>query len=245
MNSDQIWSIVGKALALIGGVVGVIKIVESITSPRGKLLATVQRVPFVQPDAPLKEPPSYLNVTPQQINDVKRYLIDDDFRFMWIVSIRNLGKKPCDQVKLLLPDAELACISREGKTQEYRKLVHGVISLDTLGPAEVIELFAWADSSWISIDKVRLSHSSGMGKVLIKLPASRFFSDFEDYLRLGKLPLTFFLGACLAGLVVGRFLVSRLDRPKDGPHQQVQITNTGLSSNSPPNNPGAIGGLTN
>jgi hypothetical protein len=147
MSSDQIWSLIGKFLAIIGGIAALIKIIEWISSPRQKLIASVESVPFELPE------PSSSKLS--------------GFHSMWIISMRNKGKKPCDGISLVLPNAELARISRVGAVVEYRKLTDGAISLGSLNPSESVALRAWA--SWgFNADnptKVRLSHNAGIGTI--------------------------------------------------------------------------------
>jgi hypothetical protein len=217
MNGDEIWSFTGKALAIIGGVVGVIKIIEWYTSPKGKLTAIVENVPFELPE-------------------IKKSALDNFSRnrAMWIVVVSNNGSKSCAETALTLPDTSVAIIQRAGADKELRQLKDGIIELGIIKPKEKINVFAW--SSWpADFDKVSLSHAAGLGKVLARASAPKFIHDIEAVVKFFK-PMMFWavLGGLVGGLIAGggfNFLNQNL---KNG--NKSDVTNlTPLISSQPTN----------
>src|ERR1043166_4732351 len=164
MSKDQIWTYILKLLAVVGGILSVIKIIEWFTSPRAKLTASIQVVPFERPEAPK--------------NNEDQFQID---QYMWVVVVSNSGKKPCEGTCLVLPDVTTAKINRVGSSPEYKSLMHGVIELGTIKPREKIEIRgwtrAWNSYAWRHFDQVQLSYNSGLGRILPRADAPKFCRD--------------------------------------------------------------------
>ncbi|HEY2328260.1 MAG TPA: hypothetical protein VGI63_00405 [Verrucomicrobiae bacterium] len=188
MSGDEIWSIVGKILAFVGGIAALIKIVEWFSSPQHKLTTSVEAVPFELP-----ERKNYSNKL-------------SDFASMWIISVANNGKKPCDEITLVLPHAAIARISyRLGTSEEYRELTHGVINLGSLNPSDWISIRAWSPSrvTVYQLADVRISHNAGVGKIRPRATASKYLHDFEENFPLySKLIFGSAVGVLIAFLVI-------------------------------------------
>lgn len=188
MNSDQFWSVIGKILALVGGIAAFIKIIEWVSSPRQKLVASVESVPFELPESK---------------GVLEKFTA---FHSMWIVKIQNNGTKSCEGVNLVLPNAAMVCISRAGVADEYRKLTDGVISLGTLNPLDVIHLKAWSGFGLYSSDptEAKLAHNAGVGVIRARASAPKIFHDLEFFLPVFK----FIAIGCVVGLLAAYFIGS-------------------------------------
>jgi len=205
MNNEQLWSAVGKILAIIGGIVGVIKIVEWFTSPKGKLTASVQIVPFVLPSAFGTDKLS-------------------DYRQMWIAVVRNAGSKPCEGVTLMMPNAVIARIARAGSDTEHRKLKDGVIELGAIKPKEELTINAWIQWGFSDFGDVRLSYTSGVGKILPRADAPKFCHDIERMFPTFFSLVPFLLIAVVFGLVTP-VLVERIkSKPNIAPQTNAPVT---------------------
>jgi hypothetical protein len=176
MSNDQLWSVIGKFLAIIAGVTGVIKIIEWLTSPKGKLTASIQIVPFVLPDSPKDN--------------------QDFLRCMWVAVVRNPGSKRCEEALFIIPEAERARIDRAGSDIQYRQLKDGIIELGTINPKEKITIYGWGRSLFRDFENVRLSSSSGIGKVLPRADAPKFCHDIEK-------TFPYFLKGFLTSILIG------------------------------------------
>lgn len=211
MNNDQLWSGIGKILTVIGGIVGVIKIIEWFTSPKGKLTASVQKVPFMLP-APPKESLSSI----------------DRFNSLWVVVLRNSGGKSCEGAKIILPNSSIANIKRAGVDDEFRNLKDGVIELGTINPKEEIRIYAWIGWGFGGLEEVRLSYTSGVGKILPRADAPKFCHDIEMILPSSlKMILVGIVGGAIFGVLVHS--IEWISKPAI-PSQ----ANTSISTNSSP-----------
>jgi hypothetical protein len=220
MSSDQIWSFIGKILAVVGGIAAFIKIIEWVSSPRHKLVAIVQNVLYYP--RPIANKPREENYGREPS--------------MWTVSVHNRGKKPCEETTLVLPGAQLVCISREGASEENRELKHGVIALGVINPMETIKINAWGGWWRPGWGDIRLSHNSGIGKLRILLPTGKFFHDVEAILRLDKYLTLFMVTSflCFFGLLIFG-IVQRLERSAKPENSNSHVTNA-VPFNSLPSN---------
>jgi hypothetical protein len=215
MTSDQVWSIVGKILAPLGGVAGIFAIYERIFSPKGKLHATVSRTRFLLPKivndqyanaaklrwaSTLDEAFTGANIAKYDVTReqatrctslIQHYFLDKipselpyeltRSQSLSTVAVTNGGRKPCDDVRVTIPNAVAVLIVRPGAADEYR-MIKQMVSLDTLIPKETVTITAWCGWS-VNLDEVRISHSEGDGKVKELLLTPKFWNWMSKNFR--------------------------------------------------------------
>jgi hypothetical protein len=212
MNNDHLWSAIGKILAIIGGIAGIIKIIESFTSPKGKLTASVQSVPFILPTPP-KDKLSSIG----------------GFKSLWVAVLRNSGSKSCEGAMIILPDSSIAKIDRAGLDIEFRNLKDGVIELGTIKPKEEIRIYAWNAWGHGDLAEVRLSYASGVGKIFPRADAPKFCHDIET-------TLPYFWSMISVGIVGGAIglvlvlCVEWIKKPTILPQANTSITTNSSST---------------
>lgn len=92
----------------------------------------------------------------------------------WI-SVKNDGNKAVSEVRLIVPNTEIATISRAG-IDEYLQPTGDLIKLGNIQPQESIDVIIWTTirPSRFHTSSIQLTHETGLGKVLVRANARPF-----------------------------------------------------------------------
>ena len=151
--------------AVITSIVGLITIGGWLTAPGTKLVAEVQYSDF-------RWPPGFEN---PELPGMGR--IDG----IWFIRLRNDGSLTTATVTLTLPpDVMFARVTKRGATSENLRFQE-VIAIGDLQPQQEASIVVWTYSSPSprSAESIRVSHSAGIGAVVIRTPVNPFWVWME------------------------------------------------------------------
>jgi len=126
----------------------------------------------------------------------------------WRGTIANSSKERVTFVQLYLSGAKYALVKRDDNSKAAQS-IENLISIGDLRPGETVEVSIWSNSSFrfLSSRDVRLTHSSGIGKVIIPRSVTGFPAWIDKYDFVFYLILWVIFG----GLIVP-FTVERLQK---------------------------------
>src|SRR5712692_3322049 len=167
----RILLIAGGVPTIIPSVVGLITIWGWLTAPATRLVAEVQYSDFVWP--PGFEKP--------ELPALGR--IDG----IWFIRLKNSGSLTTTAITLTLPpDLVFARVTRPGgKSEDLKGNVMRQQELFTIGdlqPQQRVSVVVWTASppSPVSADAISLSHSAGVGDVIVRGPTGPFWLWMEQ-----------------------------------------------------------------
>ena len=126
---------------------------------------------------------------------------------MYRVLVTNKGRRSLSEVTITLPDTQFLSLKREGENPSQCESGE-VIELGTLRPQELVLLVSWAsrEPSRRSAGRIKLTHSEGVGDVVVRAPVGALGQWIEKYWIGALILLTGALGIIL--LVVCQLIES-------------------------------------
>jgi hypothetical protein len=108
-----------------------------------------------------------------------------DFRQIeayWRGTITNASKARVTAVQLYLSGAKYVLVKRDDNSKTPQSVAN-LISIGDLRPGETVQLSIWSNSGFrfITSSDVRLTHSSGIGKVIIPRSVTGFPAFIDKY----------------------------------------------------------------
>lgn len=164
------------------------------------------------------------NSTPYHISMIDGY---------WQIRIANQAKRQLEDVKISVPNAVVATISRNGVTDEIIN-TSGPVALGKLDPLERVSVVVWvsmAPSSYHEND-VRLTHAGGLGALTFYGEAGPFARAIDKNLNLIILLLAGPVVWLLIMLIVSMFVRSKLkgSDAQDSEEHVIVVREEGSSS---------------
>ena len=103
-------------------------------------------------------------------------------RGVWRVLVTNDNRRSLSEVTITLPDTRYLLVNREGEDPIQRESDE-VIRVGTLRPQESVVLISWASSetSKRMAEEIKLTHSEGVGEVVIRAPVGPFGQWTDRY----------------------------------------------------------------
>ena len=126
----------------------------------------------------------------------------------WRGTITNSSKARVTTVQLYLSGAKYVLVKRDDNSKTPQSVVN-LISIGDLRPGETVQLSIWSNSGFrfLTSSDVRLTHSSGIGKVIIPRSVTGFPALIDKY----DFVFYIILWLIFAGLIVP-FTFERLQR---------------------------------
>lgn len=191
-KQNRVWSIIGK-IALVLGIIWVfIQMYSYLTKNDVEIEAQVFYGSFSIPEG-------IFDFYSSEGCTAKLAYEYSKLRAYWHTVITNTGEIEADSIRLTLPMTEFIRIVRENGDTTFRAS-GDQISLGNLQPKESIVVQAWCDNTIVGLlhaDKVRLTHSTGVGEVAVMQPVGPFWAWASFQWRILK-DILFFLIPLLA-----------------------------------------------